>query len=176
MGLTISWNLSVNFYANPLASPCDAIWSSSPSTLRCRYEIVPRTEKMSACQTLKACNLLGMFLLVCVTVVREPHAQAGSHTSVFSLSSSLLFLYRSLFYTSTTTCLLFLFSPCTAIYFFNAHACACARESTRTHSHTHTIGHTMLVLEMVSAQWLLHWGLNVLSYIGWSLPPGQKAI
>lgn len=91
MGLTISWNLSVNFYANPLASPCDAIWSSSPSTLRHRYEIVPRTEKMSACQTLKARNLLGMFLLVCVTVVREPHAQAGSHTTLFSLSLPLLF-------------------------------------------------------------------------------------
>lgn len=43
-------------------------------SLHRRYEIVLLTEKMSACQTLKACYLLGMFLLVCVTVVREPHA------------------------------------------------------------------------------------------------------
>lgn len=40
--------------------------------LLCRYEIVVLTEKMSACQTLKACNLLGMFLLVCVTLVSQP--------------------------------------------------------------------------------------------------------
>lgn len=108
MGLTISWNLSVNFYANPLASPCDAIWSSSPSTLRRRYEIVPCTEKMSACQTLKARNLLGMFLLVCVTVVREPHAQAGSHTTLFSPSLSLSSSISHSFSSSTPTCLILL--------------------------------------------------------------------
>lgn len=72
---------------------------AAPSTLRRRYEIVPRTEKMSACQTLKACNLLGMFLLVCVTVVREPHAQeaATPPRSLPLLSSSFsLFLTLSI--------------------------------------------------------------------------------
>lgn len=149
---------------------------AAPSTLRRRYEIVPRTEKMSACQTLKACNLLGMFLLVCVTVVREPHAQAGSHTTSFSpsplVSSRLLFLCISLslflvYPNSPAFSNLLLFIPRIAIHSFS---------TTYTGTHTNTMTHTMLVLEMVSAQWLLHWGLNVLSYIGWSLPPGQKAI
>lgn len=47
-----------------------------------RYEIVPLAEKMSACQTLKACNLLGMFLLVCGTLVSQPlfHTHTCAHT------------------------------------------------------------------------------------------------
>lgn len=124
---------------------------ADPRLCRRRYEIVPRTEKMSACQTLKACNLLGMFLLVCVTVVREPHAQAASHATSFSPS-----LCRSLDLSISYTPL----HPFTIHYF-------------SLHTHTHT---PCLFLKMVSAQWLLHWGLNVLSYIGWSLPSGQKAI
>lgn len=47
-----------------------------------RYEIVPLAEKMSACQTLKACNLLGMFLLVCVTLVSQPLFPSHIHTLV----------------------------------------------------------------------------------------------
>lgn len=106
-------------------------------TLRRRYEIVPRTEKMSACQTLKARNLLGMFLLVCVTVVREPHAQAATppcslppFLSFFFYISLFLFLYLN----SPHPTLSILFSPRIAIHFFNTHAHA--------HTHRHTQWHT----------------------------------
>lgn len=110
---------------------------AAPSTLCRRYEIVPCTEKMSACQTLKARNLLGMFLLVCVTVVREPHAQAGSHATLFSpsLPLSLLLCITLLFFfhPSTSSSLILLspsyFLPAFAIHFLSTH--------TRTHTHTH---------------------------------------
>lgn len=116
--MTISRNISVNFYANPLASLCDAIWSSSPLDFaRRRYEIVPSTQKMSACQPLKACNLLGMFLLVCVTVVREPHAQACSNASLPPTISLFLSLKPA------SLC----FLPRVLLIFFFYH----------THTHTH---------------------------------------
>lgn len=59
--------------------------------------------------------------------------------------------------------LLHLFSP--------PHA---AVRSLAWHAHTRARTHSVHVLKMVSAQWLLHWGLNVLSYIGWSLPLDKR--
>lgn len=60
-----------------------------------RYEIVPLAEKMSACQTLKACNLLGMFLLVCVTLVSQPLTRI--HTLVHMHTPTLARTYRLAF-------------------------------------------------------------------------------
>lgn len=113
---------------------------AAPRLCSRRYEIVPCTEKMSACQTLKARNLLGMFLLVCVTVVREPHAQAGSHaTPPCSLPPfAVSFSISHSFYSSNPNLpdppLSILFSlsalPCTSL----AHA--------RTFAHAHVQWHT----------------------------------